>query len=489
MTAMLAQTGPSRARSVARVAAALCLAALAACTVNPVTGERELALISPQQEVSMGRSSAAQVEHDVGLVRDDALQSYVGSVGRKLAAGSERPDLPWQYRVVDDPAVNAFALPGGFVFITRGLMDLMTSEAELAAVLGHETGHVTARHSVVQLSRQELAQLGLGLGAAVAPRLARLAGQGLDLLFLKYSRNDERQADALGFKYMVEQGYDPAQMADVFRALEQSRMLQGASALPNWLSSHPSEPERIANTEARIAALPKSQRPSRVARDAYLRHLDGLVYGSDPRNGFFRGDWFYQPSRAFRFRVPADWQRQNLESSVEAVSPQQSAALRLSISKAAAPGQAAQAFLAQQGVTKLASERRELGGDAALVSEFRAEAQGGTVQGYAAHIAHRGTTYELLAYAPLAAFAAQQAQLERIVASFGPVEDRTILDAQPRRLAIVTLPAAMSLRQFAERYPSTIGLDELALINQIDDPGARLAAGTLLKRVTGRSIE
>lgn len=475
-----------------RSVALLALTAVPACTVNPVTGERELSLISEPQEISMGRDSAAQVEQSVGLVHDEALQSYVAMVGHRLAADSERPNLPWEFHVVDDPTANAFALPGGFIFVTRGLMDLMTSEAQLAAVVGHEIGHVTARHSVVQLSREQLAQLGLGVGAALSPQLAQLgqlASQGLGLLFLKYGRDDERQADQLGFRYMVMQGYRPSQMADVFRALQQSSKLAGASPLPNWLSSHPSEPERIENTEARIAALPDAQRNGRVDRDAYLTHLDGLVYGSDPRNGFFRGDSFYHPRLAFRFEVPADWQRQNLEQSVEAVSPKQTAALRLSVVKGA-PAAAAQAFLAQQGVATLASGRRSLAGDDAVVSEFQAQTQGGgSVRGYVADVMHGRGTYELVAYAPAASFADQQALLERIVTSFGPLKDPDILDVQPQHVSIVKLPAAMTLREFAGRYPSTISTDELALINQVTDPATQLPAGTLLKRVTGRRID
>jgi predicted Zn-dependent protease len=369
----------------------------------------------------------------------------------------------------------------------------MTSEAQLAAVVGHEIGHVTARHSVSQLSRQQLAQLGLGLGSVLSPEIAQLgqlAGQGLSLLFLKFGRDDERQADELGFKYMVSQGYQPEQMADVFKALEQSSKLAGASPLPGWLSSHPSEPERIANTEARVAALPKQDRDLQVDRDVYLQHLDGVVYGNDPREGFFRGDWFYHPSLAFRFRVPADWQRQNLEQSVQAVSPKQDAAVQLSISKAASPNEAARAFLTQQGITAVGSSgTRRLGGDQAVVSEFQAATEGGAVHGYVTHVAHGKAVYELVAYAPSSAFAGRQPLLEQIATSFGPVTDRAILDVQPQKLAIVKLPSAMTLAEFAKRYPSAVGLDELALINQVDSTDTRIPAGTLLKRVTGRPLD
>jgi predicted Zn-dependent protease len=462
------------------------------CAINPVTGERQLALISEQQEVALGAESAKEVQQSIGFVSDAGLQSYVAMVGKSMALQSERPDLPWEFHVVDDPSPNAFALPGGYIFITRGLMDLITNEAELAAVLGHEIGHVTARHSVTQLSRAQLAQLGLGIGSVLSPEIAQLgqlASQGLGLLFLKYGRDAERQADELGFRYMLDQGYQVEQMAHVFAALQQSSKLAGASPLPDWLSSHPSEPERIANTEARIAALPQAPRDLKVGRDDYMPHVDGLVYGSNPRNGFFRGDWFYHPELAFRFAIPEDWQRQNLTEAVQAISPQKDAAAQLTIAKAASPAAAAQAFLSQQGVQPLRSTRRDLDGNPAVISEFQVATQSGAVQGYVTEVMHGNTIYELIAYAPAASFGAQQSTLERIVTSFSTVQDRDILGVQPRRVEIVKLPRAMTLRQFADRYPSSIELDELGLINQIDSPDREIPAGTLLKRVTGTRLD
>ena len=146
---------------------------LAACATNPVTGKSEISLISQDQEIQMGQQGAQQVVQEIGLVNNQALQNYVKQVGVSLASKSERPNLPWSFRVVDDPTPNAFALPGGFIFVTRGLLDLMNNEAELASVLGHEIGHVTAKHSVTQMSQQQLAQLGLGIGAILSTTVAQ----------------------------------------------------------------------------------------------------------------------------------------------------------------------------------------------------------------------------------------------------------------------------------------------------------------------------
>ncbi len=207
---------------------ALAGAVAAGCATNPVTGQRQLSLVSEAQEISLGQEAAQDVRQSIGLVDNQALQSYVSRVGTNLASGSERPKLPWAFAVVDDPTPNAFALPGGFIFVTRGLMTLLDSEAELATVLGHEIGHVTARHSVSMISRQQLAQLGLGLGGALFPDLqpaTQALGTGMQLLFLRYGRDAERQADQLGFRYARSDGYDASEMADVFAALGRASAL------------------------------------------------------------------------------------------------------------------------------------------------------------------------------------------------------------------------------------------------------------------------
>src|SRR5262245_4785046 len=213
--------------------AAICL--IAGCATNPVTGKRELALVSEAQELQIGQQAAEQTRSEIGLVKDDALQAYVHAVGAKLAAGSERPQLPWSFQVVDDPTPNAFALPGGFIFVTRGLMGYMGSEAQLASVLGHEIGHVTARHSVQQMSQAQIAQLGLGVGMIFVPELQQFGdwlGSGLQLLFLKHGRDAERQADELGFRYALEKRYDVREMADVFETLQQLSQQGSRSPLP-----------------------------------------------------------------------------------------------------------------------------------------------------------------------------------------------------------------------------------------------------------------
>jgi len=482
----------SRTSARAGIAAAVLTLVLGSggCATNPVTGESELALISETQEIDLGRSAAQDVSRSMGLVDDPALQQYVAQIGERLATNSERPELPWQFAVVDDPTPNAFALPGGYIFVTRGLMSLMNSEAELATVLGHEIGHVTARHSVQQLSRAQLAQLGLGLGMVLVPELRSfndLAGTGLGLLFLKYGRDAERQADQLGFRYAFEQNYDVSEMADVFQALQRSSELAGQSAVPGWLATHPSEAERIAAARDRVAQLAAGQADPRSGRVEYLRRIDGLVFGSDPRQGFFRGDTFYHPDLRFKFTAPDGWKSQNMTSAVVAVSPQQNGAVQLTLARSEDAGQAASAFAAQQGVRVWRPTRHRFNGVPATVTPFEAQTEQGVVRGYAAHLEHGGHVFQLLTYAPQGVFDSYDDAFERAIASFAPVTDPAILEIAPTRIDVVQLERPMSLRQFAAQQPPAVEFEQLALINQIDDPSRTLAAGTYLKQVSRSS--
>jgi predicted Zn-dependent protease len=482
-----------RTRALAPLRAALVLLPtllLAACATNPVTGKNELALISAQQEVQIGQQAAQEAVQQMGVVQDAELQAYVSGLGKKLAARSERPELPWTFTVVDDPTPNAFALPGGPIFVTRGLLTLMTSEAQLASVIGHEIGHVTARHSVNQMSKQQLAQLGLGLGAILVPggdQLAGIAGQGLGLLFLKYGRDDERQANELGFRYAMNEGYDVREMGKVFLALQRASELEGGGRkIPDWAASHPAEPERIANVERRVAALGANYRPGRVGTPEFMQQVDGLPYGDDPRNGFFRQGTFFHPEMKFRFTVPADWQTQNGASAVAALSPRKDAMVQLTL----VPGklsaeQAAQQFLQQQGLQAGQPSRQTFNGVPAIVAPFQAQAQQGALQGYVAFLSHGGQTFQLVGYSPAQAFAANDAALRQVIQSFGPVTDPKILNVRPAKIEVVKLDRPTSLAQFAGQRGGGVPVERLAVINQVQDPNAPLPAGTLVKRVVG----
>jgi predicted Zn-dependent protease len=458
--------------------------ALSACATNPATGQRQLALISESQEVEMGRQAAQEVQQTLGFVNDPELQAYVQGIGRALAAQSERPDLPWQFQVVDDPTPNAFALPGGFIYVTRGMMNLMTSEAELASVLGHEIAHVTARHSVSQISKQQVAQLGLGLGSIFFPtvqELSPLLGSGLSLLFLKYGRDDERQADELGFAYATRQGYSASEFGDVFEALGRAGG-EEAGALPGWLSTHPTSAERVETARAR-AAQAGAQAGQRVGRDEFLRQIDGLVFGENPRQGFFRETAFYHPDLQFQLQFPPGWQTQNLQQAVVGVAKDGSAAIELTLAPAETPEQGLQRFASQKGLQFGQPVRRSVGGLPAVGAEFLAETQQGRLRGVAAFVQHGGRVYQIVGYGAASNYGAYASAIGTTIDSFRPVTDRAVLSITANRIDIVQLTREQTLAEFAKQFPSTVPIEQLALINHVPSASTRIPAGTLMKRV------
>ena len=461
--------------------------AAGACALNPATGKRQLALVSEGQEIELGRQAAQQVEQTIGLVDDVELQDYVKRIGGALAAASERPSLPWRFGVVDDPTPNAFALPGGPVYVTRGMMNLMNSEAELASVLGHEIGHITGRHAVSMISRQQLAQLGLGLGGIFYPAIqpfGQALGAGLELLFLKYGRDHERQADTLGFRYAGRENYDLDEMVDVFASLERMGELEKRSPLPSWLATHPEPGARVEHVRALLAETP-ARAEGRIGRDAYLTRIDSLVYGQNPRHGFFRDGVFYHPDLRFEFRVPEGWQADNMAQAVVAADPRGAAALQLTLVADLQPDEATRRFLSQPAIQGLASGRETVNGLPARVTVFDARTDGGVIRGMLAHIGFGGRTYQLAAYSTPENFGAYQRQFERVISSFGPVTDRSVLEVQPNRMDVVRISRTMSLEEFTRVHRSAVPARELAILNQVPGADSALPAGTLVKRVVG----
>ncbi len=312
----------------------------------------------------------------------------------------------------------------------------------------------------------------------------QIAGAGLGILFLKYGRDDERQSDELGFRYALEAGYDVREMAEVFASLERASELAGAGSLPTWLSSHPGPPERIEAVQARVEGLDRSLDGLRVGREAYLPRLDGLVHGADPRNGFFRDGRFIHPDLRFEMALPAGWQGQNLPEMVAATSPEQDAVVQLTLA-GESPSAAARTFLAQDGVTGVRTSRGEIHGFDALAVEFTA-AGDTPLRGVATFLADGERTYRLLGYAAASVFDRYAGVIQAWAGSYRRLTDPELLAVEPDRIAIVELPSAMTLAEFADRYPSVVPLEELALLNQVPDGSAPLGAGRLMKRVVRR---
>jgi predicted Zn-dependent protease len=489
---MNARSGQLMRRSgagAALLAVALLMPALltTGCSTNPATGKSQIALIGEQQEVAMGRDADKQIVAQLGLYPDDELQAYVNRLGQSLARDSERPNLPWTFRVVDDPVVNAFALPGGFIYVTRGLLTHLTSEAELVAVLGHEIGHVTGRHSVEQMSKQQLAQVGLIAGAIASPEFARyadLAQTGLGLMFLKYGRDDEREADSLGLRYLVKDNYDPREMPQVFETLGRVSAQQGAGRVPGWLSTHPAPENRVQRISSEIAALNQDFSQATVGQERYLAQIDGVVFGPNPREGYFVGNQFIHPELGFQVRFPQGWKTVNQKQAVGATSPREDAIVVLGLTQQNSPQAAAQAFFSQQGIQQGQALSGGFGGLPAVARVFGAQQQNGELRGVAAFVEQDGRVFQLLGYTSANNWNGYDDLLAGAVSSFSRVTDRAALDVKPRRVDIVTIPSAMTLREFNQRFPSTVDLDTLAIINQAQGD-TRLPAGSEVKRVVG----
>lgn len=457
------------------------------CALNPVSGEREFVLVSEAQEIEMGRQGAAEVIATIGRVPDPDLQAHVDDIGQEMARRGERPQLAWEFHVLDDASVNAFAMPGGFIFVTRGLLTHMTNEAQLASVLGHEIGHVTARHSVQQMSRQQLASLGLGLGSVLSPAIAeygQLASAGLGLLFLSYSRAHENQADQLGFGYALAGGYDTREMIEVFEMLRRDAQLAGVGRLPEWQSSHPDPGNRIDDVRKMVTASTEDFGSKMVGGEEFLRRLGGMVYGEDPRAGYFRGSLFVHPESEFVLQFPDGWARQNAADAVTAISTERDAVIQLRGAQGSA-SEAARRFLDQDGLQSGGPSTGSVHGNRAVTVEFSTQGSPTeSVRGVVTFIEYGGSTWGILAYSTAERFASYGAAFARSRDSFERLTDPAALAAQPLRMRIDRAPRAMSLQQFNSEMPSSIPLAELALINGLDET-AQLRAGQLVKRVTG----
>ena len=465
----------------------LCFLWVVACATNPVTGKRQLALISEAQEIEMGREADKDVVASIGLYPDEPMQRYIQALGARIAATTERPALPWTFRVVDDAAVNAFAIPGGFVYVTRGIMTHLNSEAELAAILGHEIGHVTARHSVTQLSKQQLTQVGLAAGMILSPKFAQfgdLAQVAMGLMFMKFSRSDESQSDALGLRYMMAGGYDPRTLVDVFAMLQALSQQAGAGRLPQWMSTHPDPGNRRVWAAEAVANVQTDLSRLAVNRPEYMRRLDGIMFGENPREGFFQNASFRHPDMAFRVDFPQGWKSNNEKRAVGAISPNEDAVVVLQLASAPNAQQAAQKFFSQQGVESGEASRRQIGGFPAVLSTFRVQTEQGYLRGLVAWIDYRERVFQILGYTPEARWNQYSGVFAASIASFSRESDPAVLNVQPRRLTIVELNRAATFETLLRDYPSTVDPQTVALINHLQ-AAATLSAGDQFKRVVG----
>jgi predicted Zn-dependent protease len=313
-------------------------------------------------------------------------------------------------------------------------------------------------------------------------RYGDLLGTSASLLFLKFGRDDELQSDALGYKYSLAQGYDVREGPKVFATL--GRLGGGAGRIPEWQSTHPDPGNRIQRAEQRVSQTAATTLAgTRVNRDSYLRLLQGMVFGENPRLGFFQATRFLHPDLRFQFDFPRGWQTANQPDAVIGVSPDQSAQLQLAFAQGT-PVQVVQGFLQQQGITTRQSGQTTINGLPAVIAAFDAQAQQGTLTGLVASLSYQNATYVLLGIMTPAVASTRGPEVEAAIRSFRPLTDAAALNVQPARVELVTLPESLTGAQFTQRYPSSIPAEQVYVINGIQ-AATVMPRGTLLKRVVG----
>jgi len=470
---------------------ALAAALLAACATvtNPVTGERELTVMDERSEIAEGRKAHEEVLQDYGVYANPRLQAYVNELGQRLAKQSHRRNLEWHFTVLDSPEVNAFALPGGYVYVTRGLLAYMESEADLAGVIGHEIGHVSARHGAQRATRQQTAGLGViaatVLGAVLeakgfggATDIASTVSQGVAAGYIaSYSRDQETQADKLGAEYLARNSYDPKNMIDVIRVLKSQEQYAADTARAEgrappagagWLASHPSNDKRLQDI-VQFAAQYKGKYGDE-GRARYLQAIDGMTFGESREQGVTRGQNFYHEPLGIGLTAPQGWRVQNSHEAVALVNGAGDAGLVVQVLSPKAGNSHEEiirnVFRLEQGRT----ERLALGGFPATHFAGIARNRQGQAQAVEATVATGpGNRHFLLFYGArdAQALARARGQLREAEASFRALTAADAAAARPWKLKTVTYPRG-GFALFARQSPLTGNAEaQLRLLNGV----------------------
>jgi len=459
----------------------------AACATNPVTGKKQVSLLSEAEELAIGQQQDAEIRREMGIYDDRELQRYVSDVGLEIARTSHRPNLPWSFTIVDSPAINAFALPGGYVYVTRGILAYLDDESELAGVLGHEIGHVTARHAAQAYTRQAEANLGLNILSIFVPStrpFADLGASGLGVLFLRNGREAELEADRLGVEYGSGAGFDPTGVPRFLSTLARVDALE-ARGIPNWLSTHPDPGSRVTKAEP-VAGKFVSADAKKINRDQYLEHIQGLVFGDNPKDGIVRGNEFLHPLLRIGVKFPEGWELTNAAEAVmakepgtehymvlqEVERPRQSYSARTPSGGAA--GQASQsiadvaiAAMKKAGYTMVDGTAERINGNEAYVGMYRGQAKGtGKVTMRAAHIAVGRQMYVVAGFAPEKEFDLVDRDIQPSLQTFRQLTQQEASNVRPNRLEFYVVKPGDSWQSIAARQGKNfVNAATLAIMN------------------------
>ncbi|MCU7547767.1 M48 family metalloprotease [Chitinophagaceae bacterium LB-8] len=460
-----------------------CLAAVLLfnnCARNPVTGKREVVLMSEQQELAMGKEADPQIIAQYGLLDNKDLQNFITEKGKAMAAISHRPNINYEFRILDSDVLNAFAIPGGYVYFTRGIMAYLNNEAQFAGVLGHEIGHIAARHSVEQQRNAMLGQIGLMAGIVLAPGLsqfAETASQGLSLLLLKFGRDAEREADRLGVEYSSKIAYDAKEMAGFFTTLEREQQKGDGEELPEFLSTHPNPGDRH-TTVAKLATEWKQKlnlTNAKINRDEYLKRIEGIVYGEDPRQGYLENSVFYHPQLKFQFPVPQGWSYQNTPQAVQVAPKDGKAMMMLTLAQGANPKEAANAVLQQYKLQVVESKELTVNGlpaFAMIADQQPQQQQQAAVRTLSYIIRYNDINYVLLGVSGLSDFNNYAPTFQNTMQNFRQLTDTSKLNKKPQRVRIKTVAQSGTLDQALRNLNMPANkLEELAILNgmQLND--------------------
>lgn len=463
-----------------------------ACAINPVTGKKQLVLISEQQEIAMGREADPQIIAQYGLYEDKTLQDFITQKGNAMAAISHRPKLQYEFKIVDSDVINAFAVPGGYVYFTRGIMAHFNNEAEFAGVLGHEIGHITARHTVSQQAKAVLGQVGLIGSMILIPQMAEFAeplSQGLGILFLKFGRDAERQSDELGVEYSSKIGYDAHEMANFFNTLQRESAGTEGAALPDFLSTHPNPGERnIAVNKLSIEWKKKLKLNNpQINRDSYLKKIDGIIYGEDPKQGYLENNIFYHPVLKFQFPVPQNWNYENTPQRVQMAPKDGKALMMMTLAAGKSLDDAANALLQQNNLQLLQSDKVSVNGLNAmvLVADVKPEheQQASSVRTLSYLIAYNNSIYLFLGASSTNNFDAYAPLFVQTMKNFKELKDKKKIDKLPERVRIKSVNKPATLRDVLLTYKTPEKrLEELAILNGMN-LSDKLTQGSLIKIV------
>ncbi len=458
------------------------------CAINPATGKREFMLVTEQDEIALGKQADQEVGQTYGFYENPALAEYINRIGQSISKNTQRPNNEYHFKVLDTPVVNAFAVLGGYVYVTRGILAYMNDEAELAGVIGHELGHENARHIAQQMSRQQVAQLGLNVGMILSEdfrKYAGLAELGASMLFLKFSRDDERQADDLGVEYGGKSGYDTYRVASFFQTLE--RLNPAGSGLPGWFSTHPNPENRVTAVNNKTVEWRQKLNLTQyvIKRDDYLRAVDGIIFGDDPRQGYVEGNAFYHPTMRFTFPVPNGWQVNNTASQVQIVSDKQDAVILLMQDKATSVSIAADQFIQEAKAAVQSREKLAVNGFQAEKVVARLSSGQDTLQVMSYFIAKGKTVYAFHGMTRWNQYSQYSSTFARTLGGFKNMDDPSKIDVTPEKLIVTTVTKAGSLKSILKQFgTSDEELENQAVLNgmQLTD---NVSAGTLIK-IVGR---